>query len=154
MYNSWTDESRKISAPDADVCLSRIYLVQMWCNTEVGRLIRDGQRSVETSPDRGFWLKVGVNPCSHDVGSKGWKTLNHRPWVMQPPGEVWNPPPDLLRTLSLPDRTWKLSKKKKTKLDSVVSVVSTCILHDSNRGRNFFQCFVNFELSEHCVCVT
>lgn len=65
---------------------------------------------------------------------------------MQQPGEVWNPPADLGLTLSLPDWTWKLLK-----LDIVVSIVSTCILHDNIAGGILMFCKL-WTLWALCLC--
>lgn len=67
---------------------------------------------------------------------------------MQLPGEVWNPPPDLVLTLSLPDRTWELLKNLTSLSQSCRHVYCMTILQEE------FWCFVNVELFEHCVCVT
>lgn len=66
---------------------------------------------------------------------------------MQLPGEVWNPLPHLVLNLSLPDGTWKNLEK----LDIVVSVVSTCILHDNTAGGISVFCNL-WTLSAFCLC--
>lgn len=122
----------------------------MWCDTEVGCLTRDGGRSAETSPDGGFLDSSHVESEGQEGGKKRNPEADST-WIRNSRGEEWNTStwPVVNPLTARPD----VEKNTLKELDSVVSVVSTCILHDSNRGRNFFQCFVNFgTLWALCLC--
>lgn len=86
-------------------------------------------------------LAEGVILSSPDARQKAWAS------------EPWNvtggkSSTDLGLTLSLPDWTWKLLKNLTLLSQSCQHVYCMTILQEE------FWCFVNFELFEHCVCVT
>lgn len=86
-------------------------------------------------------LAEGVILSSPDARQKAWTS------------EPWNATGGksstvLGLTLSLPDWTWKLLKNLTLLSQSCQHVYCMTILQEE------FWCFVNFELFEHCVCVT
>lgn len=75
------------------------------------------------------------------------ENLRHLPLECNEPGEVRNPPPDLGPN----PFTARLDMKTLEKLDIVVSIVSTCILHDNTEGEILMFCKL-WTLWASCLC--